>query len=131
MFTAPSIFCSLALALLPSVVNFVGAYRIKRSSFEEFNDPNSITGGLARGWFSKDGRTLDEVAQELESIIYGDTKLGQIDPEYLADIMLEYPSNRLPVVSDRAKELKSEFEEATGLRATEVNIESIINFLVF
>jgi len=111
----------------PAVINFVGAYRIKRSSFEEFNDPNSITGGLARGWFSKDGRTLDEVAQELESIIYGDTKLGQIDPEYLSDIMLEYPSNRLPVKSDRAKELESEFTDATGLRPTKSNVESIIN----
>ncbi len=109
----------------PILAEFIG-YKIKRQSFIDAGDVNSITNTLARGWLRKDGMALDEVAMDIETNYYGDYNANnpRVTEDMLVEMMIDNPGNYLPVPQE-LKDARDNFMEVTGMKATERNAKAI------
>jgi len=111
----------------PILAEFIG-YKIKRQSFIDNGDVNSITNTLARGWFSKDGMALDEAAMNLEYEYYGDYNANQprVTEDMLVEMMTDNPGNYLPVPQE-LKDAKENFMTVTGMNPSARNSQAIMD----
>jgi hypothetical protein len=103
-----------------------GIGKVNQKSFENFSDPNLVTGGMARTYFKKDGLSVDEVASEM-SRYYG----KQIDPQDIVDFMIKFPSGTSAAIREReganALVAVDRFKELTGLDLTRKTAEKIVD----
>lgn len=104
-----------ALSSVEFAIAQYGVGKIKPSSFYEFNDKNRVTNALARTYFSKNGRTLDQISQELS---YDG---GEITAEEISDFMVRFPFGVDPdrmVETEVHQKAKERFEQLTGIPLT-------------
>jgi hypothetical protein len=103
-----------------------GIGKVNQKSFENFSDPNLVTGGMARTYFKKDGLSVDQVASEM-SRYYG----KQIDPQDIVDFMIKFPSGTSAAIREReganALVAVDRFKELTGLDLTRKTAEKIVD----
>lgn len=79
--------------------------KINPESFYREGDRNLATSELKRGWLSKGGRSIDEVAHDLSN--YG----VEVTPQDIVDFMLENPSGRVRQKSGELDALGKRFSE--------------------
>ncbi|MEG1543266.1 MAG: JAB domain-containing protein, partial [Tannerellaceae bacterium] len=84
-------------------------YQVKQASFEQFGDKNNITGTLARAWFSKNAKSVDQVAAEL-SAVTGKT----ITDQDVVDFITSHPSRNARKTSDEQRLLSRRFSEVAS-----------------
>lgn len=94
-----------------------------KGSFADIDDPNNITGKIARAYFSKDGETLDQVAQGA-SMSYGGSPDATdfITAQDVSEFIKNYPGgrsefyNKTTELMDAASE---RFTQLTGFKLTD------------
>lgn len=102
------------LSATEAAIANAGVGKVKQSSFNEFNDRNNITFSLAKTYFSKSGKTLDQVAQEASDYDEG----VPVTPEDVANFMIRFPFG---VNADGLQKTEAhymaekKFEELTGV----------------
>lgn len=101
-------------AALPRWQQELQGININPESFYRHGDRNLATTALRRGWLSKDGRSIDEVAHDLSN--YG----VEVSPQDIVDFMLENPSGKVRENSSELDALGQRFSElatkAAGVR---------------
>lgn len=103
-----------SLSATEAAIANAGVGKVKQSSFNEFNDRNNITFSLAKTYFSKSGKTLDQVAQEASDYDEG----VPVTPEDVANFMIRFPFG---VNADGLQKTEAhymaekKFEELTGV----------------
>jgi hypothetical protein len=90
-------------------------FKVTKSSFDRFADPNFITQGLAKSWFSKkaDGKSvfaIDKIADEIS----GDNSDLQLTPQDIVDFIVAYPTKAVRKTTDLMNSLKARYREVTG-----------------
>ncbi len=102
-------------ATLPRWQQELQGIKINPESFYREGDRNLATSELKRGWLSRDGRSIDEVAHDLSN--YG----MEVTPQDVVDFMLEHPSGKVRQRSSELDELGKRFSEL-ATRAAGVKI---------
>ncbi len=92
-------------AALPRWQQELQGIKINPESFYRHGDRNLSTTALRRGWLSKDGRSIDEVAHDLSN--YG----IEVTTQDIVDFMLENPSGRVRQKSGELDALRQRFSE--------------------
>jgi len=90
--------------------------KVTQSSFVRFGDKNNITRGIALTYFSKEGREIDTLAQEIS----GDMDID-VTPQDVVDFIIANPNgkrNILTVKNPTHQSLIDKFVELTGFRPT-------------
>lgn len=82
--------------------------KIKPKSFYENGDRNSVTPIFRNGWLSKNGRGIDELAQELSG--YG----VEVTNQNVVDFMLEHPNGKVRRNSEEIDVLGQRFSEVAS-----------------
>ncbi len=83
---------------------------IKQDGFKRFSDPNLITGGIVKNWFSEDGADIDTLAAEISEMSGVD-----VTPQDIADFITENPSG-LRRTSDKAIAFARRFSEVASVK---------------
>lgn len=92
-------------ATLPRWQQELQGIKINPESFYKEGDRNLATPELKRGWLSRDGRSIDEVAHDLSN--YG----IEVTNQDIVDFMLENPSGRVRQKSSELDALGQRFSE--------------------
>ena len=103
-----------------------GIGKVNQKSFENFSDPNLVTGGMARTYFKKDGMGIDQVAAEMSRYYE-----KEIEPKDIVDFMIKFPSGSLAAIRERegpnALSAVDRFKELTGLDLNRKTAERIVD----
>ena len=102
-----------------------GVGKVKKESFTEFNDRNNITASLAKTYFNKNGRSLDQVAQAASNY---DEEV-QVTPEDVAQFMVNYPFGIDPdakVKTSVHQMAEEKFMQLTGIPLDPGNGRSVV-----
>jgi len=98
-----------------------GIGKVKQASFEEHNDPNNITGSIAKNYFRKDGRSLDQIAHSITN----ETGV-EVGPEDVAEYMIRFPYGKdadATEKTDNHHAAETKFQELTGVPLNETTAE--------
>ncbi len=100
---------------------------VKKSSFIENSDKNQITKPIESSYLSNNGRSLDQIAMEVEMEIYGDYNASQprITEQNIVDFILANPSSKdyfSTRESAEIQKLKENFAKYSGIPATTDNL---------
>lgn len=101
---------------------------VDKASFEAAVGYSSQKEGVSQSYFSKDGKGLDVIQQNIieDMGLDYDAKNPAVSIEEITDFMLSHNgSGELNAVNANEVELKGKFEELTGLRATSKNIRAV------
>lgn len=103
-----------------------GIGKVNQKSFENFSDPNLVTGGMARTYFKKDGMGIDQVAAEMSRYYE-----KEIEPKDIVDFMIKFPSGSSAAIRERegpnALSAVDRFKELTGLDLNRKTAERIVD----
>lgn len=90
--------------MLPWEAALVGR-KVSKDSFIENSDKNNITGAMSRSWFSKDGKSLDVLAQEL-------SEFGvPVTEQDIVNFMMSHPGNSVKKRSQLSIDADRRFKE--------------------
>ncbi len=97
--------------MMPWEAALVGR-KVSKDSFIENSDKNNITGAMNKSWFSKDGKSLDVLAQEL-------SEFGvPVTEQDIVNFMMSHPGNsvkkRSQLSIDADRRFKETVKELTG-----------------
>ena len=100
-----------------------GLGKITSESFKRFSDKNYITGGMARTYFNKSGKSIDVRAEELSEEL-------EITPKDIIDFMIKFPSGVSAAKrygeSDVAYDAAMKFQKLTGLDLSDRTAKKIL-----
>ncbi len=104
------------------ILNNIGK-RVSTESFYRYSDRNRVTPQLRSSYLSKNGRSLDQLAMEIETEMYGDydANYPRITEQKIVDFMLENPSSFEYSKKTQTEDmflLGERFTEITGLPPT-------------
>lgn len=90
--------------MLPWEAALVGR-KVSKDSFIENSDKNNITGAMNKSWFSKDGKSLDVLAQEL-------SEFGvPVTEQDIVNFMMSHPGNSVKKRSQLSIDADRRFKE--------------------
>ena len=90
--------------MMPWEAALVGR-KVSKDSFIENSDKNNITGAMSRSWFSKDGKSLDVLAQEL-------SEFGvPVTEQDIVNFMMAHPGNSVKKRSQLSIDADRRFKE--------------------
>lgn len=91
-------------------------FSIKRESYKQFGDPNNITPSKAKSYFSKEGKSADVVAQEINNSKFDGNEV--VTPEDVIAFMDRFPNGtdsvKTPSSNPTLKAINDAYFEKTG-----------------
>jgi len=102
------------LSSVEQAIAIEGIGKVKQESFERVKDKNLISGSVAKNYFSKKGRSLDDIANSISQHGEG----VEVTPDDVAEFMMRFPWGIDPdgtVKSEVHHQAETKFAELTGI----------------